>query len=138
MRIIKMLFVIAAVATPAAPQLASGQEVQSSRPATNQDVFDATLREAQAAISECRLKRLSGELPTFATSAQCSNRQLITIFNAAHYEYMDLIQYLAAKRLEVAEKIDRGELTKEQAQQEGMKIIMQITAVARERDSSTR
>lgn len=117
---------------------ASQQQVQSPQPTTNEEIFRTVLKKTQPAINKCSLRRLRGELPTFAASAECSNRLLIAAFNAAHYKYMDLIKYLAAKRLEVAEQIDRGKLTEEQARQEAMKIMMQIIAAERERDSGVR
>lgn len=143
MRSIKVICVIAAIASFDFGSLpssltASQQQVQPPRPTTSEDIFRAVLRDAQPAINECRLRRLRGELPTFAASAECSNRRLIAAFSAAHYKYMDLIQYLAAKRVEVAEQIDRRELTEDQARQQSMKIIMQIIATEQKRDSSPR
>jgi hypothetical protein len=105
---------------------------------TNQVVFSKALREAQQAINECKAKRVSGELPTFAASAQCSNPRLIQAFSAAHYRYIDLIQVLAARRLEIAKRIDRKELTEDQAQLEYARLMMKITAVERQRDVRAR
>ena len=102
---------------------------------TSQARFSAPLREAQQAIDECKAKRVSGELPTFAASVQCSNPRLIQAFGAAHYRYMDLIQMLAAKRLEIAKKIDRKELTEDQAKLEYAKLAMEITEAERQRDA---
>jgi len=63
-------------------------------PLNDQGALSAPLRETQRAIDESRAKRLSGELPTFAASVQCSNPRMIQAFNAAHYRYMDLIETL--------------------------------------------
>ena len=92
---------------------------------------------AQAA-DECKAKRLSGQLPSHAASVQCANPAMLQAFNAAHYKYMDLIQYFAAKRLEVAAKIDRGEMTEQQGQVETRKIFASIQATERQRDSGVR
>ena len=54
---------------------------------------------------------------------------MIQAFNAAHYRYMDLIETLAAKRLEVAERIDRNELTEDQAKLENAKLYMDYRRV---------
>ncbi|MFZ2065124.1 MAG: hypothetical protein WAV27_04005 [Xanthobacteraceae bacterium] len=109
-----------------------------AKPTTNQDIFRTILREVQPVINECRLRRLRGELPTFAASAECSNHGLISSFNAAHYKYMDLIRFLVAKRLEVAEQIDRKEVTEDQARRESMKIMIRVITAVQERDSGAR
>jgi hypothetical protein len=49
------------------------------------------------------------------------------------YRYIDLIETLAAKRLEVAERIDRNELTEDQAKLENAKLYMEMS-----RDSAAR
>jgi hypothetical protein len=58
---------------------------------------------------------------------------MIQAFNAAHYRYMDLIETLATKRLQVAERIDRNELTEDQAKLENAKLYMEMS-----RDSAAR
>jgi hypothetical protein len=90
------------------------------------------------ATNECRAKRLRGELPTHAASVQCSNPTMITAFNEARYKYMDLIEFFAAKRLELAAKIDRGELTEKQAQIESTKAYASIQEAERRRDTGAR
>ncbi len=102
---------------------------------TTQAISSQTLREAQQAIDECKAKRVSGELPTFAASVQCSNPRLIQAFSSAHYRYMDLIRRLAAKRLEIAERIDRKELSEDQGQMENAKLMMEITEAERQRNA---
>jgi len=95
------------------------------------------IRERLARRSErpngCRAKRSVESYPTFAASVQCSNPRMIQAFNAAHYRYMDLIETLATKRLEVAERIDRNELTEDQAKLENAKLYMEMS-----RDSAAR
>jgi hypothetical protein len=51
---------------------------------------------------------------------------------------MDLIMLFAAKRLELAEKVDRNELTETQAQREAIESFTQIVPKERQRDSMTR
>lgn len=68
-------------------------------------------KETERASYECRAKRLSGKLSTYVASVQCSNPRMIQAFKVAHYRHLDLIDYLAATRLELAAKMDRGELT---------------------------
>lgn len=90
------------------------------------------------ATNECRAKRLRGDLPTHAASVQCSNPTMIAAFNEAHYRYMDLIEFFAAKRLELAAKIDRGELTEQQAQLDGNKAYASVQEAERRRDNGAR
>ena len=84
----------------------------------------AAVKVTTQAADECRAKRLSGQLPSHAASAQCANPPMLQAFNAAHYRYMDLIQFFAAKRLELATKIDRGEITEQQGQVETQEDLM--------------
>jgi len=113
-------------------------EMGAPLPATVQDPMQRAAKVTEQAVNECRAKRLRGELPSYAASVQCSNPPMLQAFNAAHYRYMDLIQFLAAKRLEVATKIDRGEMTEQQGQIETQKIYASIQATERQRDSGAR
>jgi hypothetical protein len=90
------------------------------------------------AITQCREKRLRGELATYAASAQCSNKLMVAAYNQVHYRYMDLIQSFAERRLEIASKQDRGELTDQQGQLEASKAFAAIQDIERRRDSSGR
>jgi hypothetical protein len=105
---------------------------QSSQQGTTEWALKVT---AQAA-DECRNKRLSGALPSHVASVQCANPPMLQAFNAAHYRYMDLIRFFAAKRLEMATKIDRSEMTEQQGQVETEKIYASIQAAERQRDAA--
>ena len=111
---------------------------QSSVMPTQDDPVQGAGQVSAQAMVECRDKRLRGELPTQVASVQCSNPTIIAAFQKAHYRYMDLIQFFAAKRLEFAAKIDRGELTEQQAQLESNKVYASIQATERQRDSGVR
>ncbi len=80
-------------------------------PVTAQDPMQWAAQVTVQAANECKAKRLRGDLATHAASVQCANAPMLAAFNEAHYRYMDLIEFFAAKRLELAAKIDRGELT---------------------------
>ncbi len=95
-------------------------------------------KETQTAINECRAKRLSGELKTFVASAQCSNPRIMQAYGAANYRYMDLIATFTAKRLQIAQKIDRSEITEAQAQFENTKLLNDIVEAERQRDNARR
>jgi hypothetical protein len=119
----------------------SSQSASTGMPAqgpTVQDPMQWAAKITDQAANECRAKRLRGELPSHAASVQCANPPMLQAFNAAHYRYMDLIQFFAAKRLEVATKIDRGEMTEQQGQIETQKIYASIQATERRRDSGAR
>jgi hypothetical protein len=111
-------------------------EMGAPLPAQSQDPIQRALKITAQAADECRNKRLSGQLPSHAASVQCANSPMLQAFNAAHYRYMDLIQFFAAKRLELATKIDRGEMTEQQAQAETQKIYGGIQAAERQRDAA--
>jgi len=100
-----------------------------------QDALQWAAKETEEAAAMCRAKRLSGELPTYAASAQCANPAMIRAFKAAHYRYMDLIEFFAAKRVELAAKIDRGELTEQQSKIETEKVYASIQETERRRDT---
>jgi hypothetical protein len=103
---------------------------------TAQDPMQWALKVTAQATADCRNKRLKGELPSHAASAQCANPAMIQAFNAAHYRYMDLIQFFAAKRLELAVEIDRGEMTEQQGIVETQKFYASIQATERQRDAA--
>lgn len=111
-------------------------EMGAPLPTTAQNPLQQALKITAQAADECKAKRLSGQLPSHAASVQCANPAMLQAFSAANYRYMDLIQYFAAKRLELAIKIDRGEMTEQQAQIETQKIFGSIQATERQRDAA--
>lgn len=113
----------------------SSQSASTGMPTTQDPVQWAGQVTVQA-IAQCRDKRLHGELPTYTASIQCSNPIMIAAFKEAHYRYMDLIQFFASQRLEVARKMDRGEMTEQQGQVENQKIYASIQATERQRDAA--
>jgi hypothetical protein len=105
-------------------------------PLPAQDPMQWALKVTAQAADECRNKRLSGALPSHVASAQCASQAMLRALNAVHYRYMDLIQFFAAKRIELAAKIDRGEMTEQQGQVESQKIYASIQATERQRDAA--
>jgi hypothetical protein len=69
-------------------------------------------------VKDCKVKRLGGELKTYVQSAMCSNPGIVHAFSAVNYKQMDLIQAFTAKRLELAEKLDRRQITETQSDRE--------------------
>lgn len=108
------------------------------QPPTADNPLVAAFKQTEIAADLCRAKRLSGDLPSHAASVQCANPAMIQAFKAAHYKHMDLIEFFAMKRLELATKIDRGELTEDQAKLETQKVYASIQETERRRDSAAR
>jgi hypothetical protein len=73
---------------------------------------------ALSAVKECKVRRLGGELKTYVQSAICSNPGIVQAFSAVNFKHMDLIQAFTAKRLELAEKLDLGQITEAQSERE--------------------
>ena len=83
------------------------------------------------AVKECKAKRLSGELKNYVQSAMCSNPGVVQAFSAVNYKHMDLIQGFVAKRLELAEELDRGQITEAQGERELSDLSNRIRAEER-------
>jgi hypothetical protein len=69
-------------------------------------------------VKGCKAKRLRGELKTYVQSAMWSNPGVVQAFSAVNYKHMDLIQEFVAKRLELAEKLDCGQIIEAQGERE--------------------
>ena len=139
-----MRFYMSFVASPStAPVAATSAAPQQPVIETEFAVLPAQLAEdpltiaSKAAISaanECRAKRLSGELKTYVESVECSNPRIVEAWGAAKYKYMDLVKTFAAKRLELARRVDRGELSEEQNQRQIADFYSQLQAEGRRRE----
>lgn len=86
------------------------------------------------AVDACKARRLRGELPSYVASVQCANPAMLQAFRDAQYKYIDLIEMFAAKRVEIATRMDRGELTEDQAKLEGDRVLATIQSIERQRD----
>ena len=86
------------------------------------------------ASETCKAQRLRGELPSHVASVQCANPAMLQAFRDAQYKYMDLIEMFAAKRVEIAARIDRGELNEDQAKAEGERVFATMQTIERQRD----
>jgi uncharacterized iron-regulated membrane protein len=124
--------------TRSAPDVIPQPQHQASPMPSAQDQLQWALNVTSQAAVECRAKRLRGELPSHAASVQCANPPMLQAFSAAHYRYMDLIQTLAEKRLELASKTDRGEMTEQEEQIELQRFNVDIQAIERRRDTAPR
>jgi hypothetical protein len=101
---------------------------QANPPATVQG-------EMVAAINECKAKRLAGELKTYVESAQCSNSRILQAFGRTNYRYMDLITLMTAKRAQIAERLDRGQITEADANMAFQQAFSDIVTAQNARDT---
>ena len=76
---------------------------------------DSPLAISSAAIAECEHKRITGELKTHVESVLCSNPIMIQAFQHGGSSYTDLVQRIAATRLDEARKLDEGKIDEAQA-----------------------
>jgi hypothetical protein len=97
--------------------------------------LNTALQRMDAPMGECRDKRLNGELKSHVESALCSNPRFEQAFSAANYPYMDLVNFVATKRLEIARKEDQSQLTEEQGAAEMKKLMAQIAEIEKTRNS---
>jgi hypothetical protein len=78
-----------------APAAATQQRQVQAIAATHQvsavSDFDLALQRANAAMGECRDRRLRGELKNHVESIQCSNPRVVQALSSAKYRYMDLV-----------------------------------------------
>jgi hypothetical protein len=126
----------APIAAPSAvlqqPPLKTSPPVVQAQPA--EDPLTVASKAAISVANECRAKRLSGELKTHVQSVECSNPRIVEAWSAANYKYMDLVKSFAAKRLELARRVDRGELSEEQNQRQIADFYSRLQAEERRRD----
>jgi hypothetical protein len=83
--------------------------------------------ESNRVITECRNERLSGQVRGYVGSVNCSNPRIAQL--AAQYRIADsdIVAAFLAKRLEIAERQDAGQLTEGQAK-------VELTTTLRELD----
>ena len=99
-----------------------------------QEVFSQT----QAISEECHEKRLSGRLKGFADTARCSNDRIRQMWADAGFPYMDLVDLMAADRLAVAERMDKGELSIAEANVQMAEFGVRVINEAQRRDAESR
>jgi hypothetical protein len=124
--------IAASPAVPRQPVTETPSAAVPTQPA--EDPLTVASKAAISAANECRAKRLSGELKTYVESVECSNPRIVEAWSAANYKYMDLVKSFAAKRLELARRVDRGELSEDQNQRQIADFYSWLRAEERRRD----
>ncbi len=78
-----------------------------------QEAKVALMHEKEKSIlAECEMKRIRGEIKTYVQSTQCSNPVIIRAHEDAGDPAMNLVYLITAYRLAVAERIDKGVLSR--------------------------
>jgi hypothetical protein len=101
---------------------------------TTENPMQRAFKTTSLASDACKEKRVRGELPSYEASVRCANPAMLQAFRDAQYKYMDLIEGFAAKRIEMARRMDRGELTEDQAKIEGERVFATMQSIERQRD----
>lgn len=77
---------------------------------------------------------MRGELHTRVESASCSNPLIIDAYRRADYPYMDLVTLFTHRRTEIADKIDRNQITDQQGAAETDSFLGQLREVTHQRE----
>jgi hypothetical protein len=91
--------------------------------------------QTRTAMRECREKREKGELKTHVESVQCSNTVLSSAYQNAGYPYMDLVARIAAKRLALAEGLDKSVMSSTENPVEFGRLSLDIAEEERQRNT---
>jgi hypothetical protein len=89
---------------------------------------------AEAAIVECKARRLRGELKTYKASVECSNPKIFAAYKQAGDTNLDLLNVLLAARLVGAENVDRGRVTVAEYQLQLAELESRLADERRRRD----
>jgi hypothetical protein len=127
-----------APAVAAAPATVPQPDRQAISAQANSPAMQAAGNEAGAAINECKSKRLSGELRSFVQSAQCSNPRIIAAFKKANYRYLDLVTLMTAKRMQIAERLDRNQMSEADANVAYQQAFTDIVTAEKARDAMSK
>ena len=85
-------------------------------------------------LAECELKRVSGELKTYAESTECSNPVIVKAHEEAGDPAMNLVYLVTAYRLAVSQRIDGGLLSRAEGNLMLAQLVSRINAERLERD----
>jgi hypothetical protein len=79
-------------------------------------------------------KRISGELPGYAASAQCAAVRLVEALDKAKYPHMDLIALFNSQRIALFERRDRNEVDQAYTARAQSRLIEEFVASEHFRD----
>lgn len=92
---------------------------------------------SQVAINACRDKRIRGELPSYVSSVECSGLGIVEAYRDAQYPFMDLVYRWLDDRRALGDQLDRGLLTKDQADRFEAQLLAKFRQVEAQRVSGT-
>lgn len=127
-----------AMAAPAPAASTASQALAPGSARADPSTFQTAGNQAVTAISECRAKRLSGELKSFTASAQCSGPRIIEAFSRVNYRYMDLVTLMVAKRAQISERLDRNEMSETDANVAFQQAFTDVVTAEKTRDAARR
>lgn len=102
--------------------------------ATQAEKTASAAKEASEAKAFCAQKYPDGTAKTHLESVQCSNPLIIVAFQKAGFPYMDIIELGNAKRLDIAERLDKGVITINQADLEMKEYGLKLNGITQQRD----
>ena len=94
---------------------------------------DAFKEYARGILNECQQKRERGQIRSHVAFVKCSNGRLAEAWSWYQLGSGDLAAMFLARRLEIAERIDRHVITEGQGQIEVAQAMQQLTTLAQER-----
>ena len=96
--------------------------------------IEAAWERFDSIASECREKRLRGDLPGFVASHECFRYRARHTLVAAGYPYMDLVDLWLAYGSALSKRMDAGEMTEADAELKAAELKSRINAEAMRRD----
>jgi hypothetical protein len=100
-----------------------------------QKIKEAT-EKSEAAINECKDKRLRKELKTYKESAECSNPRVYAAWQEAGDPYLDLTGLLLAAKLVCAENMDKGKATEAECRLQVAELNSRLVSERQRRDQA--
>lgn len=88
--------------------------------------WDAVHDKADSIANACKEKRLAGRLPDKAASVRCATPQILALYEAAGWPYMDLLRYERAQLLAIMEREDNGDFSPAQADAAFSEVLFKI------------
>jgi len=95
---------------------AYGQEVGSTAPYAQR--MKQAAKEAGISVNRCKNRRMHSEFKSHVQFATCVNQAIDIAYERAGYLYPDLTAAMNAKRLDIAQRIDKKQITESQGNEE--------------------
>ena len=112
---------------------AYGQE--APRVASYEQRMQKAAKEASTAVNHCKNRRVHSELKTHAQFAVCINQAIDIAYQRGGYLYPDLTEALNARRLDIAKRVDKKQITESQGNSEFAEFSAQMAKEETTRNS---